>query len=94
MLQHRSTHSLNPFQSCMPDWNPEELLPGPVMITETSCESAHTWRESFVEEALTITLWMEELEIVDCCKVDEHEDELIENEIMENLVHHGEKVVV
>lgn len=69
-----------------PTENHDELLHGPIVTSETAIQTACLARELLAEVADTMALWTKELESTDCIKVDEHEINLIDNEILDSKV--------
>lgn len=56
------------------------------MMNKTSYKMARSSRTSLPEETKTVALWTEKLESVYCFEVDEHEDELVVNEILDLIM--------
>lgn len=71
-------------QPFLPTEDPDRLLHGPNMINETPLHIKRPSKESLAEKARKMVLRTEELEGIDRRKVKNHEDEFIENEILDS----------
>lgn len=56
------------------------------MTRKTSYQTGHPSRESHAKDVRTMTLCSQLFECFDHCKVDEHEEEVIDNEILNYFV--------
>lgn len=94
--QIQSHHRLARYGPNLPNLteSSDELLNGPNITQEMPCPTAHPARELLPEKVEEMDLRTEEHKCVDCSQVDNHEDELINIDMLDIYALHKEPVMV